>query len=457
MTTDAGIWVRVSSGGQDEANQVPDLLRYCDQHDYNAKITYTVHGKSASKGRHQKDLDQALADMRAGLIRVLVIWHSDRIERRPGKALLDLLAEFSAAGGRVESVKEPTLGQLDFGSQVTTFIAGLVNHEKSRHLSEQVGMAYERIRENSALQGRPPFGLTTEGPKYERRLVPTEEGRRLVPEVYERVIRGESLGVIAAWLTRETGRAWWAKSVAALVRNPTYRGQRCEQDPVTKLYGAMLHKCEPIVDAGTWKRANDNLDRRPKRGKVYAANRAMLSGALTCPRCGGPMYRVNSLTSRQGQPVKVPYYRCSGTGPNRKSECRNMVPVGLADNAVSEIIGRRFNGPVMIRTLVPGRNHDAELTDLRYEMQQLSLRGLSWDEEDAERARLRAEYDRIAALPSVPDRWEETPAGETYSQVWERLPVSERGPWLRSEGFVVTANREAVTVAQGTTSSTVLL
>ena len=38
-----------------------------------------------------------LADMRAGVIKVLVIWHSDRIERRPGKALLDLLEEGSQA------------------------------------------------------------------------------------------------------------------------------------------------------------------------------------------------------------------------------------------------------------------------------------------------------------------------------------------------------------------------
>ncbi len=49
---------------------------------------------------------------------------SDGIERRPGKALLDLLAEVSDAGGHVESVKEPTLGALDFGGQVMTFIAG---------------------------------------------------------------------------------------------------------------------------------------------------------------------------------------------------------------------------------------------------------------------------------------------------------------------------------------------
>ena len=190
MNEAAGRWVRVSTGGQDEANQVPDIDRHCTDHGYEVTRTYTVHGKSASKGHHQRDLDAMLADMRAGVIKVLVIWHSDRIERRPGKALLDLLEEVSAAGGRVESVQEPTLGQLDMGSQIVTFIAGLVNHEKSEHLTEQVGLAHKRSRDNGALVGRPSWGFTSEGAKYARQMVPTSErpaaGARGLPAGYRR-------------------------------------------------------------------------------------------------------------------------------------------------------------------------------------------------------------------------------------------------------------------------------
>ena len=273
----AGVWVRVSTGGQDEANQLPDIERYCKQHGYRIAETYTVHGKSASKGRHQPDLDKMLADIRAGLITVLVIWHSDRIERRPGKALLDLLAEVKTAGGRVESVQEPQLGQLDFGSQVTTFIAGLVNHEKSAHLSDQVHSGHARVDANKAFRGRVPFGYTTEGPKYDRRLVPTDLGRAVIPVAYQMIIDGKSLRVVGEWLTGQTGREWWAKIVAEMIRRPVYRGHHQNS------HGVTVHKCEALVDAATWKRANDSLDARPKRGKVYAENRAMLAGALTLP------------------------------------------------------------------------------------------------------------------------------------------------------------------------------
>ena len=170
----AGIWLRVSTGLQDEANQLPQLLRHCAEQGRRPAKWYIVHGKSAFHGKHQADLDRAVTDMRHGQMSVLVIWHSDRLERRPGKALLETLAEFSDAGGRVESVREPTLGQLDFGSQVTTFITGLVNNEKSAHISEQVNLALERINANNATGNRVPWGYVTIGEKYERKLVPTD-------------------------------------------------------------------------------------------------------------------------------------------------------------------------------------------------------------------------------------------------------------------------------------------
>src|SRR5260221_6138815 len=105
-TERAAKWIRVSSGGQDEENQVPAVSGYIRSRGYalartaGERGTYQVHGKSAYHGEHQGDLDRALADARAGKYDVLVIWHSDRLERRKakGKTLLDTLAEFTEAG-----------------------------------------------------------------------------------------------------------------------------------------------------------------------------------------------------------------------------------------------------------------------------------------------------------------------------------------------------------------------
>lgn len=62
----AGAWFRVSTGGQDEQSQVPDVMGWVQSHGYNVARTYTLHGKSAFKGQQDAELQKVLADMRAG-------------------------------------------------------------------------------------------------------------------------------------------------------------------------------------------------------------------------------------------------------------------------------------------------------------------------------------------------------------------------------------------------------
>ena len=303
----------------------------------------------------------------------------------PGKALLDLLAEVAAAGGRVESVQEPTLGQADFGSQITTFIAGLVNADKSLHLSEQVRASFDTIRANEALHGRPPFGYATAGTtKYAKTLVPTGDGRTYMPEVFSRVIAGEPLRAIAAWLDGKgvkppQGGQWWARSLSQLIRNPAYKGQRCAQDQKTKRYGTILSRHEALVDAATWRRANDALaSRQPGRagGKGHvSADPAMLSGGvLYCLHCGSTMYRIMCGGKRS---YRIGYYRCFGTGPQRKG-CGNSVRCDRADAAMQKIANSTFHAPVMVTRIKPGHSYEAELEEIRDELVNLARLGLPW-------------------------------------------------------------------------------
>src|SRR5580693_4566748 len=98
----AAIWLRVSSGGQDEANQEPDCRRHCDTRGYYVAKVYTLHDKSASKGEQQAALDEVLDNLRRGEIQVLVPWHSDRLDRRGVKESLDFIHAVRKAGGRIE-------------------------------------------------------------------------------------------------------------------------------------------------------------------------------------------------------------------------------------------------------------------------------------------------------------------------------------------------------------------
>lgn len=430
----AAIWRRVSSGGQDEANQEPDTERYCQERGYEVVERYVVHARSAFHGRHQADIDRALADMQAGKYTVLVVWHSDRLERREGKALLDLLAQFHAAGGRIESVQEPTLGQLDFGGQVMTFITGLMNHEKSLHISEQVKIAHDRIRANGAALGRPPWGYVSAGEKYNRTIIPTAEGKRYIPEIFQRVADGESLESVCAWLRTEVDRKWWTRSLWVIIRNPSYCGRR------TNSQGVTVAKCEALVDADLWLRANKALVAKPGRRGPASGDRAMLTSVLFCGDCAdngitSPMYRI-----RGGNKRKWTYYYCRGTGSERRS-CGLLIPLAETDATVVDWLST-LSAPRMVPTLIKGSSHYAELADIQIELAELPRRGLSDDDEDAERARLRAERKRLEALKDVPDRIEMRPSSESVGVYFRSLDDVSRRAWMLADDVKVFARRD---------------
>src|SRR5712692_8878714 len=140
-TEPAGIWLRVSSGGQDEANQEPDVLKHCTARGYRVAARYQLNDLSASKGEQQAKLDEMLADMRDGVIKVLVCWHSDRLERRGVEALFKTLRLSREAGGRIESTKEPLLGSGDVSGEMLTAMGASAARQYSVHLAEQVKLA----------------------------------------------------------------------------------------------------------------------------------------------------------------------------------------------------------------------------------------------------------------------------------------------------------------------------
>jgi DNA invertase Pin-like site-specific DNA recombinase len=155
-----GIWVRVSAGGQDEANQLPDILRYCADRGYKIERRYELHGRSASKGQHQGKLDEMLEDMRRGAIKVLVCWWSDRIERRGPEALFRLLRLTRDAGGRIESTHEPLLGWGDISGEAMTELNAVMAHYESIKIAERIKKGHDRIKANGATSSRVPWVTT---------------------------------------------------------------------------------------------------------------------------------------------------------------------------------------------------------------------------------------------------------------------------------------------------------
>ena len=204
----AATLIRGSSDKQDEQNQVTEVTQHASGYDVVRR--FELHGVSASKQEHEAVLQAILSDIRDGKYTVLVIAHSSRLDRRGGSGeqvditeQIRFLLDVRAAGGRVESAREPQFGTLDLAGLVTTVVAQHANAQYSRTLRGHVNAAVARIHDNGALHGRPPWGYQVVGDKLHKQLVPTDLGRMYVPKIFQMVIDGDSLRTIARWLESE--------------------------------------------------------------------------------------------------------------------------------------------------------------------------------------------------------------------------------------------------------------
>jgi hypothetical protein len=341
-----------------------------------------------------------------------------------------MLKQVVEAGGRVEFVTQPHLNDLTtMGGRIALKVQEEISYSESKDKSDALRIANATIRHNGSNPGRAPWGYVSVGDKYHKRLEPTDEGRRLVPEVFERVANGDSLATVGAWLASETGRKWWARRIAFMIRNPTYRGHRVNANGVT------VHKCEALVDGALWQRANKTLTAKPgKRGPVSGQS-AMLTSVLFCGRCrekgeASPMYRIRP---RPG----YAYYRCTGADASRIG-CGLMVRLAETDKLVTETLSM-MGKPREVPRLVKGESHEAEIADVLLELGELPRRGLSDKKEDAKRKRLRARRDELENMPSTPDHVEMVETGETVGEHFRRLDEAGRRAMMLSDGIKVYA------------------
>src|SRR5215469_1543534 len=123
--------------------------------------------------------------------------------------------------------------------------------------------AQTELRERWMLVGRPPWGYMPVGDKYHRTIVPTDQGRKFVPQIFQHIADGDSLMTMAKWLDSvgakpSNSESWSPKSVALMIRTRTYTGKRFDS------VGRVVMTVEPLVDAKLWDRANKRLDNAPR-------------------------------------------------------------------------------------------------------------------------------------------------------------------------------------------------
>jgi len=292
MSAPTAIYTRISQVRDDGADGSPDDLgvtrqradceALADRLGLSLAEIYTDNDRSASNGKPRPAWSAMLGEIRAGRIGTVVAWANDRLYRRV-RDQLELMEAVAAAGVRIVTVKD---GEADpataSGQMLMGILANVAAFETTRKSERQRAKARE-----IAAHGKPngggmrPYGYDEGG------MAVRDDEADVIREAAARVIAGESTYEIARDLnargiTTSHGAAWSHRNLARTLRLPRIAGLRA--------HGDELHPATwpAIVNRRTWDAVRRRLAVRTP-GRRGTRRTYLLTGLITCGRCGEPM------------------------------------------------------------------------------------------------------------------------------------------------------------------------
>lgn len=415
MTTKAGIWLRVSTTDQQEEAQYPDCAAYAERkgYDFNPECVYQVHGASARKGNKRFDTawQQVIDDIKRGKIKVLIVWRLSRLDRKLNA--YQMIKEVTEYGARVEFAMQPHLNDLStMAGRISLHIEEEIAHAESEEKSQRGKASIDLRKSQGKNTGRYPWGIAPVNGE----LLPTEEGSKWVPFVFEKTIAGRASGEIAAMLRAEgIVPKCHGLFIRRMIANERYRGL--------------------VVDPVTWDAANDALNAAPKRGRAPKTGTRPLLTPL-CSICQGPMYPHAYRDSKNR------FYRCYGHKPNGQRGCGGpLINMAEADRIVTAMF--TDDSPHMEWRYVPGDDLDRQIRETRDNGAAAMRRG---DYKAAMEIMARAE--ELESAPRKEAGWREMPTGQTQRQWWESATQDDRRAYLSQYVFTLGKNHDGdVTVS----------
>lgn len=348
-------------------SQIEFLRSFGDLHGLNVVGEYLDDDVTGTIALGQRpEGARLLADARAGMLDVVVFLRVSRLGRRLAAAL-DAYDQLDAANVAIQSATEPIDTSLPIGRFIFQMLASFAELDRETIIENT-----SRGRARGARQGRwygvVPTGYTVADGRLvpnEREILPGLSEAELVRDIFRRVAEGTSSVKLAGQLTalglrrfkryaRHDGRetviegapGWPAARVAAIVKNPIYKGLHTYEGR----HGDIERDVTPLVDEALWDRANARLQSNRIISRSGARRFYLLSRLLTCASCG-----VSYIGTIRDGGVRV--YRCgyaNAADRGRREPCRSRQL--MADRIEADVwaVCERF-----IRD--PGRAIDAAL------------------------------------------------------------------------------------------------
>jgi DNA invertase Pin-like site-specific DNA recombinase len=406
------LWVRVSTGSQDESSQLRELRAYAASMGYTIVKVIRLHDVSASKGEQEDAMNEVIADVQALKYEVLLVDDSSRLDRRDNVHARDYFrAAVGLAGGAIESRTEPLFGKVDLAGQMITLLAAQGNADYSVKLKKMVDRGMTDVAAAKAFHGKRPWGWVSEGPdKGVKHLVCQKPDD--IKEMYRRAIALQSCADI--------GRAFelYSETVNSIIRNEANMGRRkCSHTFSDGTKAEWIHQCEAVVDEDTWLLANAALDAKKRQPSTLGRKpKHLLSGALTCAECGGVMH---AKVQERYPGVVYSYLRCGGLRATANAKgCGNTLKLDVATAAVELFLAKSSAVGVMEKTIKPGNRLAITAERKKLDESAEALKAMPGSVRAAAMVAIDAEYARLDAIRIVEDEEALTRVG-SLGEVWE--------------------------------------
>jgi site-specific DNA recombinase len=427
----AAIYARISSDPDGQAagvtRQIEDCRAFAERRCWPVADVYTDNDTSAYSGKRRPEYERMLDDLAAGIRDAVIVYHLDRLHRRP-RELEDFLDLCDRTGIRDLAC---VTGEIDLGTHDGRFharILGAVARKESDDKSRRLTRKHLELATAGRVSGggTRPFGYAKD------RITVIPQEAAIIEEMAERLLAGDSLRSIAANLNDRgvptvTGREWTTHSVRQLLYSARISGQR-------------EHHSE-IVGKASWpaiiKRAHTTRIRAllndPERRTNRVARKYLLAGLLRCGTCG------TTMVSRPRSDGRGRYV-CSHD-PGRNGCGSTFILADEVDAFIADAVIHRLDTPRLAASMRRSGNDDPAIASLiealDRDQEQLDELATSYGEKEiSHREWLAARapiQDRIKAANATLNRRQRTTAlrgvldhPDGVSAAYEALPLSRQ-------------------------------
>jgi DNA invertase Pin-like site-specific DNA recombinase len=346
-----GIYARISSDREGDElgvrRQLADCERRAVELGWAVAERYVDDDVSAWSGKRRPEYQRLLADLAAGGIEGMVVYHLDRLHRHPRE--LEEFFEVVRAAGASDTIATVTgrINLADPDGQFQARILGAVAKKESDDKSRRIRRKHEELAAAGKVSGggHRPFGYEAD----KIALRPAEAA--VVRDCAERVLAGESLRKLAIDLnahgiTTSTGGRWVQGSLRRILISARISGQR-------EHHGDIIGKAEwpPIITPAQTAQIRAILT-DPSRRTNQAPRSYLLHGLLACSHCGE---RLVARPRAGGQRR----YACA-KGPGFSGCGKTYINAEGAERFIADAVLHRIDSPEVAAS-VEGRPSDPDL------------------------------------------------------------------------------------------------